>query len=677
MDAIYDFGVSVKDFVLWLSGLLKTDAAPGFVVILLLITLVILIAFFWFFTGRFCAAVKGTRKRIEDEGERGEALSGEEVASLSSKWRPTGTGYDERLANAWAEFEETLVRSSTVNGRTEIGNTVRPSNFFNLSDLGVSTGFWRAWPGVFVTVGLLLTFLGLIAALNTIGGDLSDDALSTLLTVASAKFIMSLTGLFCSIIFGFILRWRLGRMDGALHGLCDVIEKRLPYISLEQIAKEQLAELKDQSDQTRALITELIASIDEPLKTGLPNAIRAGISEAMIPVVEKIGTAGSDGVASSMETLSGQITDGIGDALTQVSDRLAVTGTTLEALAGRMDDSSGRMGSEMERAVARLAASVDEMRESAGAAAQRTSTSINESAEALFAGMRDALDRIQANTAENGAAMERAATAMTSAAGAFRSEIEAATTAGGMAARAALQGAGQQAAASVGAAGEDVLKSLGASLTAVTERAEGLGAKVSEDLLGPLDRMREGLERAAENAAKGATEMSRFSAGAEAGAVAAREAADMVGETALALGQSIVPIRETATRFETAARETAQATSDSARTMKIGADSLVKSAQDALEAGRESLAAEQSAIAADLAVIEVALERFEGIAGRFDTIDDKLGDALTRYRDEIEGAVANIGVRSKAIFDDHARALDTLTTVVSQTEAFLPHQKGS
>ena len=677
MDALYNSGVSVKNAVLWISGLLKADASPGFVVIFLVVLLIVLMACFGRVAGRFCATVNAARGKIEGDGE----ISGQQVDALSAEfmeWRNSGHLDRHRLGVAWKEFSETLVSSPEENGRTDIGNTVRPSNFFNLSDLGVSTGFWRAWPGVLVTVGLLLTFLGLIAALGTIAKEeITDESLSTLLDVASAKFIMSLTGLFCSILFGFLLRFGLGRMEAALHGLCGVLERRLPYVSLEQVAKDQLAEVKKQSEQTQALITKLISNIDEPLKIGLPNAIRAGIAEAMVPVVEKIGTAGTDGVSSSMEALSGRITEDIGGALAQVGDRLATTGTTLEALAGRMDDSSGRMGSEMERAVARLAASVDEMRESAGAAAQQNAARMSESAEILFAGMRDALDRIQANTAENGAAMERAASAMTEAAGAFRSEIEAATAQGGEAARTALQGAGAMAAANVGAAGEQVLGSLNTSLTAVTERAEAFGAKVSDDLFGPLDAMRLSLERAADSAAKGATEMGRFSAGAEAGAVAAREAAERVGETAQALGSAAAPIRDTAARFETAARETAQATGDSARVMKTGAESLVQSAQTAMAAGQAALTTERDAIVDNLKAVQTALERFETIAKNFDDIDEKLGAAFGTYRTEIESALANIGERSTAIHNEHARALDTLTTLVSQTDAFLPQQKRS
>ena len=84
-------------------------------------------------------------------------------------------------------------------------NSVRPSAFFNIEDLGFSAGFWRYVPSLFVSVGLLLTFMGLVSALELIvparGEVIGSDQLGTLLTVASAKFIMSLTGLLCSILF--------------------------------------------------------------------------------------------------------------------------------------------------------------------------------------------------------------------------------------------------------------------------------------------------------------------------------------------------------------------------------------------------------------------------------------------------------------------------------------------
>ncbi|RUV24360.1 hypothetical protein EOD29_35720, partial [Mesorhizobium sp. M1A.T.Ca.IN.004.03.1.1] len=76
-------------------------------------------------------------------------------------------------------------------------------------------GFWRIVPGLFVSVGLFLTFLGLIAALSTMaqGAEIDSGVMRQLLSVASAKFIMSLTGLFCSIVFTILLRSIYGSLE--------------------------------------------------------------------------------------------------------------------------------------------------------------------------------------------------------------------------------------------------------------------------------------------------------------------------------------------------------------------------------------------------------------------------------------------------------------------------------
>ena len=151
-------------------------------------------------------------------------------------------------------------------GTTILRNSVRPSLFFNADDLGFSPGFWRIVPGLFVTVGLFLTFLGLISALNSM--DLSADkvqgSLKALLTIASAKFIMSLTGLFCSIAFTIALRLGISRVETEIHALCGAIEKRLAFISLEALSVEQLAAIREQREHFRMIGLELVAELGGP-----------------------------------------------------------------------------------------------------------------------------------------------------------------------------------------------------------------------------------------------------------------------------------------------------------------------------------------------------------------------------------------------------------------------------
>src|SRR5699024_8159332 len=81
----------------------------------------------------------------------------------------TRKGY-EHISTAWNEFRETLIVDETPD-QPVLRNSVRPSAFFNLEDLHFGPGFSRHLPSLFVTVGLFLTFLGLISALQAISID--------------------------------------------------------------------------------------------------------------------------------------------------------------------------------------------------------------------------------------------------------------------------------------------------------------------------------------------------------------------------------------------------------------------------------------------------------------------------------------------------------------------------
>ena len=108
-------------------------------------------------------------------------------------------------------------------------------------------------PGLFVSTGLVLTFLGLIAALRESGhtillaGDdpkLLQQSLSDLLKIASAKFIMSLTGLMASILLGFYLNYLDDRANKALAELNGLVESRVNLASPEMTLANILGVLR-------------------------------------------------------------------------------------------------------------------------------------------------------------------------------------------------------------------------------------------------------------------------------------------------------------------------------------------------------------------------------------------------------------------------------------------------
>ena len=91
------------------------------------------------------------------------------------------------LRRTWEEYRETIVDPSA----DVLQNSARPEHFFvNLGDRHRGLN-WFA--NIFIAIGLLITFLGIIAALSTLdfsgGVDAMQERLNDLMKVAGAKLV--------------------------------------------------------------------------------------------------------------------------------------------------------------------------------------------------------------------------------------------------------------------------------------------------------------------------------------------------------------------------------------------------------------------------------------------------------------------------------------------------------
>ncbi len=131
-------------------------------------------------------------------------------------------------SNVWQEFRKTLIFRGSLQRATILAST-RPSNFFNPRSLLVQYDFVRSLPNYFVGLGLLGTFIGLIAALTfstkslttAVDQEKIKEALNQLLTTAAAKFYISAAGLVASLVLSLLIRLtvrhaRDGRADFGL-----------------------------------------------------------------------------------------------------------------------------------------------------------------------------------------------------------------------------------------------------------------------------------------------------------------------------------------------------------------------------------------------------------------------------------------------------------------------------
>ncbi len=138
-------------------------------------------------------------------------------------------GAEKNLTKLWQEYRKHLIRNPKAAGYV---NLIDPRIWFSLESLpGRGYEHWcSTWAGVFLTIGLLFTFIGLSAALLKVGGIDGGDsaamkaAITGILGVSSAKFITSIAGLIAYIFFSLVTRRYQASQKTAVHELTDAVQ---------------------------------------------------------------------------------------------------------------------------------------------------------------------------------------------------------------------------------------------------------------------------------------------------------------------------------------------------------------------------------------------------------------------------------------------------------------------
>ena len=144
----------------------------------------------------------------------------------------------------WTEYFYS-VKPDPISGRPS--TPIDPNTVFNIESLNLTLRNFERVAALFVSVGLVLTFMGLVAALQQSGAAIlsagSDDAeikasLSDLLIILSSKFILSITGLLCSIVINLAIDQRLKYNRHCLARLNTALARTVDFMPVEIILRD-------------------------------------------------------------------------------------------------------------------------------------------------------------------------------------------------------------------------------------------------------------------------------------------------------------------------------------------------------------------------------------------------------------------------------------------------------
>ena len=264
------------------------------------------------------------------------------------------------LERAWFEFHETLILPVEHHGYSEkrydyVQNTQRPQAYFNLAVVPALR--LKPWvsPATFIAIGLLLTFIGLVAALteaasaftaDNADGAAIEQAINNLLIVAGAKFFASIGGLAASLLVTVVLTRRQGHIQARLAALCDALEKRTWYVSATQVASDQYAYAIRQTARLEELKDSLAVSIGQSLQStvgALPNELAGALSGRFASVVgaidemkDELGQNISQALVENTQPLSDGLRTATEDAIKAALDQLGQSSADLAQTTDRI-----------------------------------------------------------------------------------------------------------------------------------------------------------------------------------------------------------------------------------------------------------------------------------------------------------------------------------------------------
>jgi hypothetical protein len=287
----------------------------------------------------------------------------------AAEFRQNFARVDESLSasmfgGAWSEYRECLKESED-----SVLYPRRPDEYLGLHAIASRSfpaRFFAAAHGYFIGIGLLLTFVGLVAALKfAAGGVASSDlavakeALNALLAAASFKFMTSIAGLGCSLVLSVASRSTTYLVESAAQGLAGDLERAMTPIFAECLAYDQLAATQAQ--------VQLLAKLATP-GVGVPSVATAGADSAHHAALQKILTSFLAEMRGSAGTEMKQLTtklSAVGDAIGSMQSHIGHSGEhfaeQLGLAASRLLTAATTLQDSLDGRVAQVGARIDSL----------------------------------------------------------------------------------------------------------------------------------------------------------------------------------------------------------------------------------------------------------------------------------------------------------------------------
>lgn len=550
----------------------------------------------------------------------------------------------EQLAYAWREFQESIVRGERG---TVVRNTVRPIQYF--ARTAPSQAQLAFWSNMFVGIGLVLTFLGIVVALNKAGAGLSGNldqaklALTQLLAVAGAKFSTSIAGVSASLLLRYSERRNSRECQHLIDELCEWLERGLLYVPPQRLAVEQLDIQNQQLAQLKQFNTDLALQIGEKFQVAIaPVTASLGmLNENIASMSEGLG----QGAAKAVAEASGGELRALGQTLANLGEQLSSMGSTVGASGNEAAQQIRLAGADFAQAAADIRGAFENLSLQVDGMGEKLLTQAQAASEAQSEALRRAGEISESAQQAASQSISGAVQALSGAAVAASSEFQAGLG------KALAEGA---------AASQEVFKAaLEESGAGLRESAAGISAAI-QGAAGQIERAATGLEAGSSSMERGFKAFADTSTEARTAAQALEGASKAFGVAAQPVSQAAQAIASASERLQRLFEESQTNQDDVLAEMKV----LATAIRETQDAARKAWQDYQT--------------RFEGVDKSLENAGGKfaetIGESLESFRKfsadtdkEMASAVGKMGKTLDQI-EDYAGTLSEFVEALRRAE---------
>ena len=535
---------------------------------------------------RFKGAFDGLARRVA-EIRRGPGTREEHLASVDELFDKGP------LASPWRQYR------ASVHFRDGLVTSYSDPGAFLTADRMPGYGYVKWYStlgGVFLTLGLFFTFVGLSAALLQVAGEGGGGSLDPtqlrhavegILAISSVKFITSLAGILAYIFWTIAARHAASAQDKHVARLVSEVRQLSTYVAPEAILGDLLKASVEQREQFKTFGNDLAVAIGHQIQVAMKaqfetlpgevgSSVGRAVSEGMAPLKEEmsaiaaqIGRTGGDLAHGAGDVFNRVFSEGFGKQMNQFGEMMDRTIGALEGLPAKVRQTETGLGGEIGRAAEQLAET-----------ALRMNSSMDRQQQAMSEAMSGLTQRLSAIPETVEAASQGA---MASIGGTVRQTIEAASAAAAEASR----GGSERLSTEMGAIAASLASSADTLRGAAADSASGMRSAIDAASAGAAEASRASSERLSREigavvASLAASADGLRSAGADSatGLKAARD------ELAAGVSDGVRAVAETAA----AATEKLDATLGKLDSMVAGLSSRLADTASAIEAHNGQLA---------------------------------------------------------------------------------------